>query len=332
MRIACRPARGSVVWLPATAFAARRNQPGANVADFNPNDFLYFPLPVAVARMAVSPGAKLAYAYLVRCAGVDGQAYPSLRTIAGAVGVTRRQAKRYVDELGEVGLARQHVGRGKRRSDGGVTALYELLPHAVFEAADRKSAPAAADSTILTASREQGSPEPKRDAGDIADLVAVLKPRFPTIRAAGGTKWGRLASDSGVPVSELAEWIRTNEGKAFTGADTPMLPVQRAIEGVRGIKSRPYMGDWRAVADALAAVCPEGFRDRVRLPNEAQQHWHSSAEQFPGGLQRLAGALRTGEARRYVQQAGGQFTCSGLIDSLAHVDVDAAKEEKRRAS
>lgn len=60
---------------------------------------------------------KLCYARLARFAGKDGECFPSMRTIADAMGVGERSAKRYVHALKEKGLigARQR-GLGKSNS------------------------------------------------------------------------------------------------------------------------------------------------------------------------------------------------------------------------
>lgn len=50
-------------------------------------------------RPEVSPGAKVAYARLSQFAGPEGRAFPKMRTLAAAIGVKERQAKRYCAEL-----------------------------------------------------------------------------------------------------------------------------------------------------------------------------------------------------------------------------------------
>lgn len=50
-------------------------------------------------RPEISPGAKLCFARLCQYAGRDGRAYPSYETLAASLGVGRRQAIRYAQEL-----------------------------------------------------------------------------------------------------------------------------------------------------------------------------------------------------------------------------------------
>ena len=73
---------------------------------------------------------KLVFGKLCQYAGQNGQAYPSYKTLAGDVGVERRQAIRAVKELVDYGLIKP-VGR--KKGDGGFTSnIYAFLWHQTF--------------------------------------------------------------------------------------------------------------------------------------------------------------------------------------------------------
>lgn len=76
-------------------------------------------------RPEVSPGAKLCYGRLLRYAGRKGVAYPSVRTLGKALGVSERQVSRYLSELRKHGLIHVTVRRAH-------SALYEFLLHPWF--------------------------------------------------------------------------------------------------------------------------------------------------------------------------------------------------------
>ena len=78
----------------------------------------------------MSSTAKLVFGKLCQYAGQNGQAYPSYKTLAGDVGVERRQAIRAVKELVDYGLIKP-VGR--KKGDGGFTSnIYAFLWHQTF--------------------------------------------------------------------------------------------------------------------------------------------------------------------------------------------------------
>jgi hypothetical protein len=88
-------------------------------------------IPNAISRSTeLSSTAKLVFGKLCQYAGQNGQAYPSYKTLAGDVGVERRQAIRAVKELVDYGLIKP-VGR--RKGDGGFTSnIYAFLWHQTF--------------------------------------------------------------------------------------------------------------------------------------------------------------------------------------------------------
>jgi len=88
-------------------------------------------IPNAISRSTeLSSTAKLVFGKLCQYAGQNGQAYPSYKTLAGDVGVERRQAIRAVKELVDYGLIKP-VGR--KKGDGGFTSnIYAFLWHQTF--------------------------------------------------------------------------------------------------------------------------------------------------------------------------------------------------------
>ena len=64
-------------------------------------------IPEALVRWdQISPGAKLCYGRLARYAGKTGRCFPSTKTLAAELGITKDQARRYLYELRDVGLIR----------------------------------------------------------------------------------------------------------------------------------------------------------------------------------------------------------------------------------
>ena len=92
-------------------------------------------IPNAVLKCReLSSTAKLVFARLCQYGGEHGQAYPSYNTLAGEVGVERRQAIRAVNELEAFGLLRRN---GRLRCDGGLSSnAYIFLWHSIFSEDD----------------------------------------------------------------------------------------------------------------------------------------------------------------------------------------------------
>lgn len=88
-------------------------------------------IPEALVRTGlVSPGAKLAYGRLTRYAGQEGNCYPSVPTLASEIGVSVRQAQRYLAELDENAF----IQRIPRRSESGQGSnAYVFLWHPIFD-------------------------------------------------------------------------------------------------------------------------------------------------------------------------------------------------------
>jgi len=57
-----------------------------------------------LCRREVSQGAKLCYARLAQFAGKDGECFPKQETLAAELGVSERQGRAYLTELGEFAL------------------------------------------------------------------------------------------------------------------------------------------------------------------------------------------------------------------------------------
>ncbi len=75
----------------------------------------------------VSPGARLAYAVLRRLAWRDGCYYGSAATLGRALGVSEKQARRYLHQL-----ARHKLLQAEERT--GDTTRYRFLIHSLFRA------------------------------------------------------------------------------------------------------------------------------------------------------------------------------------------------------
>lgn len=84
-------------------------------------------IPEGLARWPwFSAGAKLAWGRLARYAGVDGQCYPTMKTLGAEIGVGERQAQKYVAELEQAILIRR-VSRFARRAQ--TSNAFEFLWH-----------------------------------------------------------------------------------------------------------------------------------------------------------------------------------------------------------
>jgi predicted ArsR family transcriptional regulator len=89
----------------------------------------YFYTYNAIFDAPVSGSAKLAYAYLCKCANRDGKCYPSHKAIAAAAGVCVTTVKKALAELEK---ARLIAVRGQARPDcGRRTNIYTLVRDAV---------------------------------------------------------------------------------------------------------------------------------------------------------------------------------------------------------
>jgi Helix-turn-helix domain len=88
-------------------------------------------IPEGLARCPwISAGAKLAWGRLARYAGVNGVCHPAVTTLAEEIGVSARQAQRYLAELRRFRLIR----RIDRFADGAQTTnSFEFLWHELFE-------------------------------------------------------------------------------------------------------------------------------------------------------------------------------------------------------
>ena len=74
----------------------------------------------------LSAGAKIVYGRLCRFAGEDGKAYPAVPTVGRELGISGKQARRYVRELEEKNFIRADREPGR-------TSHYVFLWHAAFE-------------------------------------------------------------------------------------------------------------------------------------------------------------------------------------------------------
>lgn len=78
-------------------------------------------------RSEVTPGAKLCFARLTQYAGMNGECYPNIDTLAEEIGLSRRQTDRYLAELKRFNLIRAE------RKGFGRTNRYTFLWHAWAE-------------------------------------------------------------------------------------------------------------------------------------------------------------------------------------------------------
>ena len=97
--------------------------------EFNPyRRFLGLFVPYAVAECReLTPGAKLCYGRLMTYAGANGVAWPSLRSLSEALGVSERMVQKYLKELREQGFIRCYDQRHKHQS-----SYYTFLRHPVL--------------------------------------------------------------------------------------------------------------------------------------------------------------------------------------------------------
>lgn len=123
---------------PAPGRTTEKLQPGRIVSiafrpgePFNPyRMFTGLFIPEGLARCPwISAGAKLAWGRLARYAGVDGQCYPTVKTLGAEIGVGDRQAQKYLAELEQAMLLRR-VSRFARRAQ--TSNAFEFLWHELF--------------------------------------------------------------------------------------------------------------------------------------------------------------------------------------------------------
>ncbi len=84
-------------------------------------------VPEALAQFSgVSPGAKLAYGRLARYAGQNGKCFPATDALGAELGVSERQARRYVMELDKAGFIRRNA---RFHGSGQTSNEFEFLWH-----------------------------------------------------------------------------------------------------------------------------------------------------------------------------------------------------------
>jgi len=90
---------------------------------------IFIPEALVLTKL-ISPGAKLAYGRLTRYSGQNGRCYPSVPRLASEIGVSVRQAQRYLAELDRQGFIR----RIERCDGSGQNSnVYVFLWHPLFE-------------------------------------------------------------------------------------------------------------------------------------------------------------------------------------------------------
>jgi hypothetical protein len=103
-------------------------QPGEPFNPYRLFTGLFIPEGLACCT-SISAGAKLAWGRLARYAGMDGQCYPTVKTLGAEIGVGERQAQKYVGELERAKLIRR-VSRFARRAQ--TSNAFEFLWHELF--------------------------------------------------------------------------------------------------------------------------------------------------------------------------------------------------------
>lgn len=248
-------------------------------------------------RPEVDQGAKLAYAVLARHADRDtGEASPTAETLAADLGVSTRQAARYVADLVAAGLV-ESVRRGL-----GQPNLYRFLAHpwmdapqASSQASEGLGEPSAeASREASTRTRRQASAvdtgvQPDRTHMSTQDVTRVSTQERTSV--SGHTSSGETGSEDGereilsapltghagllfadltvalpdVPAWELRRWVREH-------ADLPIETAQALAAAARGrpVKSTRWLDTTleRGIAQPSAPAASPGMRGPyVPLPD-----------------------------------------------------------------
>jgi hypothetical protein len=99
-------------------------------------------LPTAIRQLpTLSPGAKIMYSAIAEWEATQVRVFPSVARLASDIGVSPKQARRYILELETAGLLR--VTRRSVPGNAGLndSNLYEFLYHEVFEVKKNLSIP-----------------------------------------------------------------------------------------------------------------------------------------------------------------------------------------------
>jgi hypothetical protein len=213
---------------------------------FNPwRKFLgvFVPEPVCKSR-EISAGAKLVYGRLARFGGEEGNVYPSIRRIGDELGISMKQARRYVRELEQQGFIKSTRTPGK-------VSRYAFIWQAIFDGAatlqpqtppiDGSTTPSIdgtpKDGTPIDGSRrESGSsrePGSSRESSDESQVNSDLD--FPpTGRKSGGPQPGDGAGVT-QPTSEPKQYPKVREALAtYMGrrpSDRFVVEVMHVCEG-----------------------------------------------------------------------------------------------------
>ena len=245
---------------------------------FNPyKRFNGIHIPEALCRYrGLSAGAKLVYGRLARFAGKNGKVYPSVAKLAAELGVSPKQARRYVRELEDGAFIRPARTPGK-------SSQYDFLWHPAFEGetgAQRKQRytppedGSLRESVVLreSSSRESGEESQARHSNKAAAFGATSgknpKPKPPSkILADDDSK--PFPNES--PEARLKAWAK-NRGDALSQRDWWAIKAEAETRGL-GLSELADLaeknnGNWNSSGAGLRWLVKNYASKSVDAPEE----------------------------------------------------------------
>lgn len=180
----------------------------------------------------LSEGAKLCYARLTRYQGTGGEARPSYERLGRDLGVSARQARRYIGELENLRFI-SHTNRknGLRRGNN----VYEFLWHHVFTRTDLSNLNRTEMAQLLTKMSNEDSHH--QDFSSMNDTQVFRRSvRKPPARAFKGVHPEHATDLFGIDRCKLDFLVTL---KQRHGEATAEICLQKVLEGLHNLSDLP---------------------------------------------------------------------------------------------
>jgi hypothetical protein len=177
----------------------------------------WFALPNRIFEVVTTPYELAVIAYLQRCAGPDGSAWPSFETIASACKMSARQVRYVVGELETRGVIRIQRSNG-RRSHLYVIELFNVAPpatnvapHATEQYPEEQDPVVAVSSISSPSLSSEGGIGKGGNGGAAAARVELAEAGFavpPTVRAQWQAAYPAIDVDA--ELQRAFAWVQAN--------------------------------------------------------------------------------------------------------------------------
>jgi hypothetical protein len=197
-----------------------------------------------VRSTLISSGAKLAYGRLARYAGRHGQCYPAVLTLAQQIGVSLRQAQRYLSELERKKLIRRmsrYVDRGQT-SNAYEFIWHELFAEGVTDLSPKESQNEESQNEEVTTDLDYPSTNrKKRDSRPDAGFVASGCTQYRSLREALGNYMQTGGEEQSYPNDRQVVEVVDAAGGA---SEQEVIECLRFLREARGLRAETKNGPW----------------------------------------------------------------------------------------